>query len=326
MILKYTGYYLNISRFRYLLKSLVISCLILCCSGSIAQIKLSGNDTLLSNLADTSLLTYDSYTDVNTWGNYTSHNYKGTEEYGEKYYIEGEALVKGIVSYHYGDITTPEYPAEFCVYDVGENHFPKDQLGKKEVTYGDIDLNGNAMVTYFDEPIAVTDSFFVSFNLFDYFHRPFSDTIGVYYGEHGSRAAEDAVNFGRNVVRKHYHGPAVWVDFSTQNFTNIMTHLAIFPIVEFPETVLFADSHDHTLKIYPNPTTDRFYLPAGIQVDHLTVWDMSGRIVVSEKAFAERSIDVGTWPAGTYLVKLQTPKNQLFTSKLIVKETGRFQK
>ncbi|MEO9476519.1 MAG: T9SS type A sorting domain-containing protein [Cyclobacteriaceae bacterium] len=286
---------------------------------SMAQYVVSPPDTLLKNLSDNAEFVYDSYTASYTWGNYTSHNYKGIEEYAEKYYIDGQALVKGIVSHHYGEITTASYPVEFCVYDVASNRKPGEKLGSKIIKYGDIDLDGNAIKTFFDEPIMVSDSFFVSFNLFDYFHRPFTDTIGVYYGEHGSRTEEDlATNFGRNVVRKHFHGPAVWVDFYTQNFTPIATHFALFPIIEFVnETELVFDDQDLELSVFPNPAADRIQIEFKRPIEQLTIYNLMGRVMCQKEKFGSQSLDVSDWPSGSYMLKITT-EDRTFVKKVII--------
>ena len=271
----------------------------------------------LRNLAKESSLAIDHYSGGANWGYWTGHNNLGRQQFAEKYYIEGTTKVLGVICHLTGTVTPgTQDSSAFNVWTVANNHFPGELVASKAIQNVDLDVSGNAFHVVFDEPVSVKDSFFVAFDLYDYSHHEHQDTLGILYGPDGSRAADD--RFGRNVIQVHSHGTPVWRDFATQNFTNTMTHLAIFPIVEFPETVLFADSHDNPLKIYPNPTTDRFYLPSGIQVDQVAVVDMMGEIIFETNAPDDRSIEVKGWPAGSYVVRMFTRENRMIHSKLII--------
>ena len=278
--------------------------------------KAQEKDTL-RNLAKESSLAIDQYSGGSNWGYWTGHNNLGRQQFAEKYYIEGNAKVLGVICHLTGTVTPgTQDSSAFNIWTIGNNNFPDELVASKAIQNVDLDVSGNAFHVVFDEPVSVKDSFFVAFDLYDYSHHEHQDTLGILYGPDGSRAPDD--RFGRNVIQVHSHGTPVWRDFATQNFTNIMTHLAIFPIVEFPETVLFADSRDHALKIYPNPTTDRFYLPAGIRVDQVAVVDMKGKIIFETNAPNGRSIEVKGWPVGSYVVRMVTRENRMIHSKLIV--------
>lgn len=175
------------------------------------------------------------YTQGGEWGYILGHNSFLRQQYAEKYYIPGRrARVVGVVTHHGGRVTNQNNIAEYGVYSVGSNRLPATQLGGKQVLYKDINLSGNAMTTMFNSPIAVADSFFVSFNLFDYAHGGYEgDTVGLYCGQDGCRTAADiSANKGRNVVQRHNHSIVDWRDFYTQNLTPIATHFAIYPIIE----------------------------------------------------------------------------------------------
>ncbi len=271
----------------------------------------------LRNLAPESSLVINEYSGGSNWGFWTGHNNLGRQQFAEKYYIEGSAKVLGLICHLTGTVTprTPDSSA-FNIWTVGAGKFPNELVASKAVKNVDLDVSGNAYHVAFDEPVSVKDSFFVAFDLYDYSHHEHQDTLGVLYGPDGSRPSDD--KFGRNVIQVHSHGTPVWRDFATQNFTNITTHLAIFPIIEFTETVLSVQPRDYTLRIHPNPTMDRFHLPTGIQFDQVVVVDMMGKIVFETKAPIDTSIDVHGWTAGSYLIRMVTSENRIINSKLIV--------
>ena len=281
-------------------------------------------DTILKNLKEPINLTYYSYGNTYPWGYSTGHNYSGSEEWAEKYYIKGNAKVKGVISHHFGTVKGLTYPAEFNVYNVGDNRKPSTKITHKIIRYGDIDLSGKAMVTYFNTVATVVDSFFVSFNLFDYYHRPFTDTIGLYYGVDGSRPAADLINFGRNCIRKHFHGPPVWKDFYSQNNTPVATHFAIYPIIEFSGTtninqyVGYSGIKMHP--VFPNPaktSVSILYDLDFVSSISYNITSLTGQLVKSEIVGMQNSgnneikINNLNIASGTYIFTLQSNKGAL---------------
>lgn len=208
-------------------------------------------DTLRNLLVETPR-TIDVYSPG--WGYYSGHNHRYTEEYAEKYRIQGEGSLIGVISEHTGVVANPNNISQFRAYAVGSNGLPSTLLANANVRYGRIDLSGTPMLTTFLVPAQVTDSFFVSFNLTDYAHGGFEwDTIGLLYGEHGSRPEEDLALFGRNVVRHHSHGAPAWRDFYFGNFTPVATHFALFPILSFPVGIGPISTHEFRVDVFPNP-------------------------------------------------------------------------
>lgn len=274
------------------------------------------------------------YTNSNTWGYVLGHNFRFNQQYAEKYYVSGNTKVVGLISHHGGGYTNGNNLASFRVYSVGNNRLPAKRLGGKDVRYTDLQLNGSAMTTTFDTPIAVADSFFVSFDLHDYAHGGYEgDTIGLYSGINGSRTTTDFSNFGRNAVQAHEHAYEKWVDFRTQNFTNVATHFALFPIVEFGSVTGLADEFvwQEDLKlypVYPNPSTGnltfRYALSQRSEV-RLQILDVTGKTVYTQdfrqQAIGEhfKVVDLSGLPAGTYIYLIQTNGVSL-ASRLVINQ------
>jgi hypothetical protein len=200
--------------------------------------------------------------------------------------------------------------------------FPAVKIASKVIKNGDLDVSGNPYYIAFDEPVSVSDSFFVAFDLYDYSHHAHPDTLGILYGPDGSRASGD--KFGRNVIQVHSHGTPVWRDFATQNFTNINTHLAIYPIVDSPQTTdirsPFASSAGLQLHpAYPNPCVDqinlRFYLSRSTEVE-LEVINTSGQMVYRSakgrlQGAVTEALPVDSFAPGNYLYLIRTEYGSL---------------
>lgn len=285
----------------------------------------SKKDTL-RNLPQGVPLTAYEY-ETNGWGYYTGHSNLLREEFAEKYHVEGPISLLGVISHHTG-INTNNNIAEFNVYAVGANKLPGTILGTKEVAYKDIELSGEAMSTFFDAPIAVKDSFFVSFNLGDYAHGGYAgDTIALLSGEDGTRTAEDLAFFGRNAIRYHNHSSRLWRDFYTQNFTPVATHFAIFPIVEFnPDPVtgikdaLVGQGNLTLFPPFPNPTTEKAFIKYALSKrSNITIELLS---LNGEKVSAFNlgflapgehihKIDTDNIPSGMYILTVQSGTTKL---------------
>jgi hypothetical protein len=166
----------------------------------------------------------------------------------------------------------------------------------------------------------------VSFNLTDYAHGGFDgDTIGLLYGEDGSRPNTDLPRFGRNAVRHHSHGSPIWKDFYSQNFTPIKTHYALFPILA-PATIGINELKTDEFKIasvYPNPFVETVYLKIEkIEASYLTIniYNDLGKIVKSLNtesieftANQEIKIDCKELAAGKYIVFIKGRNTGLAT-------------
>ncbi|TAH25125.1 MAG: T9SS C-terminal target domain-containing protein [Cytophagales bacterium] len=270
----------------------------------------------LRNLSNSTPRTIDKY--ASGWGYFTGHNSRYTEEFAEKYYINGTRSLLGVISEHTGKVGNPKNISQFKAYTVGTNRLPARLKASKNIRYGDIDLSGTPMLTIFPTPASVTDSFYVSFNLTDYAHGGFDgDTIGLLYGVNGSRPNGDLPLFGRNIVRHHSHGAPLWKDFYSQNFTPVATHLAIFPILsaEITEINELATSEFQITKVFPNPFIESVTLSVlAKEVNSLSVffYNEAGQIIKKQEtenaefnANGEVKIDCKDLPVGKYILLIK---------------------
>jgi len=78
---------------------------------------------------------------------------------------------------------------------------------------------------------------------------------------------------------------------------------------------------DHSIKIYPNPTVDYFYVDLPSNSSTLRLFDVQGKeVFIKENMKSQPSlrVDVSDFPAGVYYVVIQNEANN-YTSKLIKK-------
>jgi photosystem II stability/assembly factor-like uncharacterized protein len=230
------------------------------------QVSEAGLDTL-KNHVPTAAIEVMRYNKAQGWGYILGHNYLFRQQYAEKYYIEGKAEVNGLITYLKGRYAHADTLAEFNVFNVSDKRVPGTRLGGKKVRYKDLTLNGDPTTILFDQPVAVADSFYVSFNLFDYAHGGYEgDTIGMYMSRPGTRLVTDFKVKGRNVVQRHNHEFTDWVDFRTQNFTPHAVHFAIYPIVKFTDITTGIEEQYveqggmRLFPAYPNPASTTLHL------------------------------------------------------------------
>jgi hypothetical protein len=255
-------------------------------------------DTLRNFPKDTPLYA-PKYSGNNQWGYYLGQNQLYRQQYAEKYHIQGKAKVTGIVTHLVGKFANAGNAVEFNVYSVGTNKLPDIRLSTFSITYPNLDLSGKAFSVEFPNPVAVSDSFFVTFNVDDYMHGGFDgDTLGLYCGENGSRPRNDLKNFGRNAVQIHNHDIEEWKDFYSQNFSPIATHFALFPIVEMAEPTGIDDLEEEkalAISVSPNPASGSF------RVNFHT--KESSNVQLSIKALDGREVykrNLGMLPAGEH--------------------------
>ncbi|HIG73514.1 MAG TPA: T9SS type A sorting domain-containing protein [Bacteroidetes bacterium] len=261
------------------------------------------------------------------------HNSRGTEEYAERYHIDGSGRLIGVIAHIQGVVAHPNHVAGFNAYRVAASGLPNALIGSKQLFYGDLDLSGEPMLVRFSAPVAVADSFFVSFNVGDYSHGGYDgDDVALLAGPDGSRTETGGGSFGQNAVRLHNHGVRDWADLYTQNFTPVATHLALFPIVELANATAAEEapaivSMDLTLRAaYPNPArgaaTVAFELaaPADVRVD---LYDVAGRLVRGTDLGARgtgahtHALDLEGLAPGAYVYAVSAGPSRLFSTLTI---------
>lgn len=71
------------------------------------------------------------------------------------------------------------------------------------------------------------------------------------------------------------------------------------------------------LQLYPNPTVDQVTIKSSETMEHLNIYDMTGRLLFKEEPMAkETQIDTDVWERGMYIVEIRTRKS-LQTTRLI---------
>ena len=293
----------------------------------------SQEEDTLRHLSTLDTLTVYTYDGPNQWGYITGHNHLGRQEYAEKYIVNGAAKVTAIISHHHGVVRNDKNVGSFIIYAVNEKGLPGDILNTKLWYFGDLDLSGNAQFTALDKDVDVVDSFFVSFNLTDYSHGGFEgDTLALMTGLEGSREESDLAIWARNVTRFHNHSTPDFRDFYYQNGTPIATHFALYPIVEFDNTVTatrdqFVQSDQ--LKLfppYPNPVRDnvnlRFSQSRTSQV-LIKMYDVQGKEILDKDLGVRpagdytESINISRFTAGRYMYTIQSGATRL-AGKLLI--------
>lgn len=74
----------------------------------------------------------------------------------------------------------------------------------------------------------------------------------------------------------------------------------------------------NSLKVYPNPVSEVFYLAGSHAGDLIRLMDLSGKLVLEDRiAYEGQALDVFALKSGTYIVMLQS-KDGISTTKLIV--------
>jgi hypothetical protein len=74
-----------------------------------------------------------------------------------------------------------------------------------------------------------------------------------------------------------------------------------------------------TSNLYPTPSTDMLFF-SGTGYDHftITIKDVNGKLMITEKYFDKTSMDISSFNNGTYTIEIVAEKTgQVFTKKLI---------
>ena len=74
-----------------------------------------------------------------------------------------------------------------------------------------------------------------------------------------------------------------------------------------------------TIDIHPNPASRQVVISATLPMTHIEATDILGHRLFDRPASGLTStLDVSSWPAGTYLLRITTPSG-VATKKLLVK-------
>jgi hypothetical protein len=284
----------------------------------------------LKNLSDTATLVSLKYNTTGKWGYYTGHNYLGRQQFAEKYYVDGTVTILGVIAQLTGKVSQLSNDSSaFTIWSIGQNQLPNTQLNAQYVKNKTLDVSGQRFFTAFKKNTIVSDSFYIAYDLLDYSHHAFLDSIGLLYGKDGSRTNEDLLKFGRNALQVHSHGAPVWRDFYSQNFTPIATHFALYPVIQIAAlntlpgintslgvntvpgvntiTGIASGWQEQAIKLYPNPATDWIFLEGIAPQSDITIIDALGNEYLLEVIGLENSkkIDISKLLKGQYILLIK---------------------
>ncbi|PYE81916.1 putative secreted protein (Por secretion system target) [Winogradskyella epiphytica] len=76
---------------------------------------------------------------------------------------------------------------------------------------------------------------------------------------------------------------------------------------EYNSTLGFEDETftSNTVKLYPNPVTDKLYIKSTAQIESVTIYTINGQFVKQSQG-TDNGINVSNLPAGLYLIQMQT--------------------
>ncbi|RRA89299.1 T9SS type A sorting domain-containing protein [Paenimyroides viscosum] len=90
------------------------------------------------------------------------------------------------------------------------------------------------------------------------------------------------------------------------------------PVLIFQCTEASTTEHElSNIVLYPNPTVDKIFWAQNIAIEKVTVFDMNGKQILSQKV-SDFSLDVSHLSSGTYLIKLESDQG-FYNSKFIKK-------
>jgi len=80
-------------------------------------------------------------------------------------------------------------------------------------------------------------------------------------------------------------------------------------LADSPTAIKNSKNSGSSVSVYPNPTSDGFYINAGCTSVDVSVCTVSGTILFTKQVdgTAQQKVSIGGLPKGIYLLKLQTP-------------------
>ncbi|MBO4231905.1 MAG: S8 family serine peptidase [Bacteroidales bacterium] len=178
----------------------------------------------------------------------------------------------------------------------GTNGTPGNVLGSKTVTFNEIansiDTQTGEYEVTFSPAISVSGNFFAGFDM--------TQSSG-YFAIVSNKDGETNPGIGW----EQYNG--AWTAMSAQGSWGMNIAMAIFPYICGTGLGIEDNATDEEFAIFPNPAKDllNVALPAGMQNQNLTIFDLSGKAIMSQTLNdLNTTINVGNLSSGIYFVRV----------------------
>lgn len=135
----------------------------------------------------------------------------------------------------------------------------------------------------------------------------------------------DVLNVGFDVNNNNYLNLFKYLPstgWSNTIFDGTLMLRPVFGTCPF-ETIGFNESSliNNAARLFPNPANDKIYLQLGkddYQKHEISIYDLSGRVVLNERKSSGESIDITSLSDGIYFTKIQLNNGEFENQKLIV--------
>lgn len=203
---------------------------------------------------------------------------------------------------------------------------PGELLGTSQpVKTSEVAIDTNAIVPTpfpFETPVAVPDSFYLSFDIFDLYSDNASDTVALF-------STRDGCGFGDEAWELYFDGQTTELVWSTleEDWGGLITSMFVGAVLQEGTPSSTVDPFSglngfRLLPAAPNPAREQinlgFALPATAAV-HLEVFSLDGRqlrrIDLGRQPAGEQRYTLPTagWTRGTYIYRMTAPQGQLIS-------------
>ncbi len=254
------------------------------------------------------------------------HNAYTDMGWAERYDVSGSASVIGgaYKLFQIHGASTSTLSATAAVYSPSAGH-PGTSLGSKAIPYASMTLNSFGANTYFafTAPIAVTDSFYMSFELGAYTFGG-ADTIALISNKSGERTT---TNPNQNLAK--WSSDSKWHYELTENFGGQL-NFGICPIMNVSTGVEnYVSKGDLKLfAAYPNPSADIItfnYALNNFSKVTIEIFDAQGKSMMkiakgnlSAGNYNEK-VNLSSFGAGSYFYSISAESGTIFSKFAVVK-------
>ena len=71
--------------------------------------------------------------------------------------------------------------------------------------------------------------------------------------------------------------------------------------------------------IYPNPAKNRVYIEGVLDISEVTLYDLTGKMVLQRREFEDSSLNISSLKSGLYIIRVSDSHNAVTVKKLIIK-------